>query len=278
VKRHRSRRTARQIPAWRLAAGVVGVLLLLAAACGDDAETTAAPNDTADEHAGDLEGTTWLLTADAPLGVALEAVGVSATFADGRLSGRSGCNNYSTTYQLEGDSITIGQDIATTLMSCPPAVTAVETAFLARLPRAAGFTIEGDILTMTDDQGEIILKFQAMNGAEAIQGQWTVVSYNAGDAVTSVVGGVTLSADFAADTVSGSTGCNNFHGPYEVDGSDITIGPLASTRAACPTDELRIQETNYLGALELARSFVVVDGRLDLLRDGGAYAVTLQSG
>jgi heat shock protein HslJ len=222
---------------------------------------------------------TWLLSADAPLGVALEAVGgVTARFDDGTLSGRSGCNQYTTTYEVDGDSLTIGPDIASTQMACGPAQTAVETAFLARLPNATGFAVDDETLTMTDDSGDTILTFAAMNGSEAIQGTWTVTSYYSGDAITSVLGGVTMTAEFGADSVNGNTGCNVFGGPYEVDGENITIGPLSSTLAACPTEELQQQEANFLAALQLAKTFVVAADRLDLLREGDTYAVSFESG
>lgn len=260
----------------RVLVGMMGVLLVVVG-CGDDddAVVAAAPDDPGGRT---LEGESWLLSADAPLGVALEAVGVTAHFEDGALTGRSGCNEYSTTYDAHGDSLTIGPNIASTQMACPPPQATVERAYLDRLPRVARYAIDGDTLTMTDDQGDTILLFQAMDGARAIRGKWTVTSYYAGNAVTSVVGGVTMTAEFEDGTVSGNTGCNNFNGPYEVDGANVTIGPLSSTLAACPTEELELQQTNFLNALELARTFEVAGGRLDLLREGQTYAVTFVTG
>jgi hypothetical protein len=71
---------------------------------------------------------------------------------------------------------------------------------------------------MTDDQGDTILRYQATEGAEAIQGEWEVTGYYPGNAITSVLGGVTMTATFEDGTVSGTTGCNSFNGPYEIDG------------------------------------------------------------
>jgi heat shock protein HslJ len=76
--------------------------------------------------------------------------------------------------------------------------------------------------------------------------------------------------------VSGNAGCNNYNGPYEIDGDSISIGPLAGTKMACSSDELSKQETDYLAALELAESFTVTGNRLDLLREGGTIAATLE--
>jgi heat shock protein HslJ len=261
-----------------LLALLVGLLALVAAGCGDDDDAETGSSDQAD-GGPPLEGTTWELTADAPLGVALAGAGVTARFEDGKLSGRSGCNEYNGTYEVDGDALTIGPNIASTNMACPAPQMAVEQAYLSRLPKVASFTIDGDTLTLADDGGETVLTYQATDPAEAIQGLWEVTSYYAGTAVTSVLGGATLTAEFDSDgTVSGNTGCNTFNAPYEIDGDTITIGPLATTLAACGTPELDQQQANYLAALELARTFEVAAGRLDLLRDGGTIAVTYASG
>jgi heat shock protein HslJ len=142
----------------------------------------------------------------------------------------------------------------------------------------AGFSIDGNKLTLTDDGGETILKYEATEGADAIQGDWEVTSYYAVTAITSVVGGVTITATFEDGTVSGNTGCNSYNGPYEIDGQNITIGPLASTLAACPTAELTTQKTNFLNAMQLAKTFQVAGDRFDLFREGDTYAVSFTSG
>jgi heat shock protein HslJ len=223
-----------------------------------------------------LEGTSWQLTPAAPLGVNLGDVVVTARFEDGQVSGKSGCNSYTGPYKLDGSSLTIGPSLAGTRMACGPAETAVEAAYLDRLPKVASYSIDGQTLTLADSGGGTILEYAASSTADAIQGQWTVLSYYSGNAVTSVLGGADLTAEFAADRVMGNTGCNTFDGPYEVDGEAIRIGPLASTRAACPTEELQKQETDYLAALQLATSFQVAGSRLDLLRPGGTYAVSFE--
>lgn len=49
-------------------------------------------------------------------------------------------------------------------------------------------------------------------------------------------------------TVSGSNGCNNFTGKYEVNGDKLEIGTLAVTRRACNT-ALADQETRFMGVI-----------------------------
>jgi len=257
-----------------IAIGLVGLSVAVLAACGSsdddvDAEATSAGPP--------LEGTNWILSDSTDLGVDLEGVTVSARFEEGTVAGTSGCNSYTGSYEVDGEDLTIGPEIASTQMACEEPQTAVEQAYLAALPEVAKFAIADDKLTLSNGDGDALLVFDATDGAAAIVGSWIVTSYYSGDAITSVVGDATLTADFADDgTLSGNAGCNNYNGPYEIDGDSISIGPLAGTKMACTSEELTKQETDYLAALELATSFSVTGDRLDLLRDGGTIAATFE--
>ena len=257
-----------------IAIALVGMSAVALAACGsseDDVDTAAAPEGPA------LEGTNWVLSESTDLGVSLDGVTVSARFQDGTVAGTSGCNSYTGPYEVDGEDLTIGPEVASTQMACEDPQAAVEQAYLAALPEVASFAIADETLTLSNGDGDALLVFDASVGADAIVGSWTVTSYYAGDAILSVTGDATLTADFADDgSVSGNAGCNNYNGPYEIDGDSITIGPLAGTKMACTSEELSKQETDFLAALELATTFVVTGDRLDLLRDGGTIAVTLQ--
>ena len=68
-------------------------------------------------------------------------------------------------------------------------------------------------------------------------------------------------------TASGLGGCNNFTGPYEVDGDSLTIGPLAATMMACEEPRMTVEAT-YLQALEAADAWSIDGGEL-VLSSGG---------
>jgi heat shock protein HslJ len=250
------------------------------------AETTAAEPTTTNTSSSEssvagagavtLEGPTWTLTEGVPLSVPMEGAVVTAQFEAGTLTGTGGCNNYTTRYQLQGSSLSIAPEIAATAMACPDPQMAVEDEYFDRLPDVASYSVDGDALTLSDADGEPLLEYAATDMAAALLGDWTVTSYYSGNAVTSVIGDVTLTTTFDDQGVNGNAGCNSFNGPYTVDGDAIEIGPLASTMAACPNEELQQQETHYLAALELATSFAVTDDRLDLFRPGGTFAATLE--
>jgi heat shock protein HslJ len=57
-----------------------------------------------------------------------------------------------------------------------------------------------------------------------------------------------------AGKVAGNGSCNRFFGPAETSGDTIKLGPLASSRMACPEAAMN-QETKYLNALQAAERF-----------------------
>ena len=253
---------------------LAGVAVLAVSACGSSNDVTASPTTAGSSTT--LEGTTWVLARQTELGAELGDVVASATFTNGTVSGTSGCNIYNGPYKVDGDNLTIGPNLVSTQMACGPAETAVEKVFLERLPKVASYSIAGSTLTLADSSGEALLVFDASVGAEAIVGSWNVLSYYTGTAISSVVSGSTVTAEFKDGQITGTTGCNNYMGPYKIDGDSITIGPLASTRKACSSDELSKQEASYLAALEVATIFAVTGNRLDLFREGGTFAATME--
>src|SRR5690242_5504208 len=104
-----------------------------------------------------LDGTDWVLTSMAPSVPNLGRVTITAQFAGGNLSGHSGCNTYRTSYTQNGDSLTIGQNVASTQIPCPSVPSAVERAYLARLPQVKSFSKSGSTLTLKDADGKALL-------------------------------------------------------------------------------------------------------------------------
>ena len=105
----------------------------------------------------------------------------------------------------------------------------------------------------------------APSGAEAIAGDWDVTTLYTGTALTSPTGDQPLTAAFSAD--------NTVNGPSKVQGTAITIGPLAATLMACADPAVDQQAQHYTAALEAAKTFEVVGNRLSLYRADGGYAV-----
>ncbi|PWB54460.1 MAG: hypothetical protein C3F13_06815 [Anaerolineales bacterium] len=203
---------------------------------------------------------------------------ISAMFTqDGKISGSAGCNRYMGSYQISGSTISISSTLATTMMMCESSLMNQEKVYLKALQEAKSYSIKADQLSLMDAGGKVLVTYQAQN--QGLAGtSWEVIAYNNGkQAVTSVLAGTTLSADFGEDgTLSGSSGCNSYSGSYKLDGKNISIGPLVSTKMYCgePAGAMD-QETQFLLALESGKAYVVEGNALELRTQDGALAVDL---
>ena len=93
----------------------------------------------------------------------VEGSRITATFAEGgKLSGSAGCNDYTGTYTLGAGELKI-TGVSATELACeiPPGVMEQEQAFLAALPRTAGYTLAGRSLTLLTEAGTIVATLDA---------------------------------------------------------------------------------------------------------------------
>jgi heat shock protein HslJ len=226
---------------------------------------------------GTLEGRNWKLTSydfsgtdtAVPAGFA-----VDATFKDGKVAGFSGCNVYNAPATVDGAKLTVGR-AATSARACEPTATTLEASYLANLGNAATFTATADKLTVYNKTGKLVLTYAA-GAANPLEGEWLVTGYNNGKgAVTGTITGTELTATFTPDgQVSGDAGCNTYNGPYKLEGTSLTVGPLATTRKACEP-AIMDQETQFLAALQTPTT-VEPSGATVTLRDAnGATQVIL---
>ncbi len=240
-------------------------LLVLIAGC--------APLNSA--SGGTLTGQTWVLIELAGQPLVTDS-GITASFsADNTVSGSAGCNRYNGTYTASGDSITFSVNMAMTMMMCEQAIMDQETAYINALGQVNTYSVSDSQLTLKDASGKTILVFQAQS-QDLAGTSWEAVNFNNGNqAIVGVITGTTLTAEFGKDgTLSGNSGCNNYSGPYKVDGEEIKIGPLASTMMACTEPEgVMEQETQYLAALQMAESYQVEGQVLELRRSDGTLVV-----
>ncbi len=73
----------------------------------------------------------------------------------------------------------------------------------------------------------------------------------------------------------GYTGCNRILGEYRIEGRQIELGPLSSTRKACDAETMR-QEQTLMATLQKVRSFRRARTRLLLLGDDGLTILELR--
>jgi heat shock protein HslJ len=244
----------------RLSIAVSSLFVLVAAGCGGDGGA----------DVSQLESTPWVLTSGRDLTLP-EGVAPSATFANGRVSGSTGCNEYSGPYKVDGDSLEIG-DIASTLIACPPPPDAIEKAYIEALGLVASWAIDDEQLVLSGGDGNELLRYEVAS----LVGEWTVTGVLSGDAFASPITGTELTATLAENgALTGSAGCNNYTTSYTVDGDTIDIDPAAATRKFCAEPKgVMDQEAAHLAALDHAAQYELVGKTAALLSAGGQRLVT----
>ena len=199
-----------------------------------------------------------------------DGVKATAEFTTDQIAGSSGCNRFSGGYTTDGNTIDIGP-LASTAMACAGAAMAVEADYLARLDEATTFSIGDGTMTMSDKAGQVVLSYTESVPITLTGTNWSANGINTGTGRCPRWWPGPRSRRSSATTgpSSGNAGCNTYNGTYEVSGSDMTIGPLATTRMACEPD-VSDQEANYLAALGRVTTFTIRGDQLELRDDEGA--------
>lgn len=141
---------------WVVISLVVGLSLLTLSGC--------APGD-GDGSAGDgsaaagIEGVEWMLVSGVSA-VDLAEAGITATFADGLVSGSGGVNGYTADCVLAEDGTIELGEITSTLMAGSDEANAAEAAYFGLLREVASYEVDGDSLTLrdTDDNGLLLFE------------------------------------------------------------------------------------------------------------------------
>jgi heat shock protein HslJ len=85
----------------------------------------------------------------------------TAVFAYGKISGNTGCNNFTAAYEIEGDQITIGRAM-TTRKHCaePHGIMEQERQYVQALARANSYTLKPDRLELRDENGSLQVSYR----------------------------------------------------------------------------------------------------------------------
>jgi heat shock protein HslJ len=111
-----------------------------------------------------LAGTQWRLTGWTLSSLSPAGFTITAAFADGRISGRSGVNSYGGPYEAgSGSSFSVGR-LASTRMAGPEPAMRAEGAYMTLLAQARSYEVREDRLTLFDAGGNESLLFAAASG------------------------------------------------------------------------------------------------------------------
>jgi heat shock protein HslJ len=218
-----------------------------------------------------LESITWqLVSYQADDGSTVEAFGerpATFQFADGQVTGTTGCNRFFSGYNREGDQLTINPG-GSTLMACvDETLAAQETAILAGLPQVVGYAQTGNQLRLLNREGTALFTLMPQPTAELTGTEWTLTFYNnSRGGLTTPILDTAITATFDPEVgLAGSAGCNRYRASFETNADRLTIGPAASTRRLCPEPEgIMEQESAFLGLLEDVATYTISGNQLDL--------------
>jgi heat shock protein HslJ len=240
-----------------------------------------AMTEMADSAAAALEGPTWQLTgvanANGAVSAVPEGVAATATFADGRVSGSSGCNNYSAAYTLDGDNLTIMPG-PMTMMACSEPQMTVEQQLMAALGATVAYEIANGELHLLNADGQVVAIFTVLEPTSLTGVTWVATMVNNGrEAVVGVLADTMITAVFNTEgKVGGSAGCNRYFAGYTVEGASIAIEPPVSTRKMC-AEAIMQQEQAYLAALPTVATFVIQGDELELRTADGALVASYRA-
>jgi heat shock protein HslJ len=223
----------------------------------------------------DLTGGIWLLSelnGEPPL----PETTLTAEFnEDGQVGGSAGCNSYNTTYVVEGDQLTFGEQIVSTMMACLEPIMEQEKEFQQVLISTASYDIQDDELILFDASGNESARFMMIDQTLA-SSSWHVIGYNNGKGgVVSVILGSEITANFGEDgLLSGTAGCNHYTARYETEGDSIQSETAEVTEMACLEPEgVMEQERLYLAALAKADTYRIEGLTMEMRSSDGSLMV-----
>ncbi len=105
-------------------------------------EPTEVPTPEPTEEPGNIEGVDWVLNGT------IAGTEITALFEGGTVSGSSGCNTYSASYQLNGNNITVSPATGSQIM-CEEDIMQQEARYLTALAGADSYQVTPDQLRIT---------------------------------------------------------------------------------------------------------------------------------
>jgi heat shock protein HslJ len=217
-----------------------------------------------------LTGTTWRLSGynNGKGGIVsvLSGTEITAVFGDdGSLVGSAGCNNFTASYEVEGENLSVSPAAVTRMMCAEPeGIMAQERDYLAALESVTGYQVEGDTLALMDADGTPIATFTQAGGPDIVGVVWKWERFNDTAGRDDVV--VDASAKYTLRLLPDGTyqvqaDCNLSSGGYTLKGNKLTLAPGPTTLAECEPGSLYDEYLAWLG--EVA-TFVLDGDRLVL--------------
>lgn len=159
---------------------------------------------------------------------------LTVDFTNHRVNGNGGCNTYGGDFTLTQGVFTVSKAVSTMMMCI---VDNQEREYLTMLSEPNTASIVDGILTLKKN-GKVVAEFTGgTDQATLLQGKWKLETMGEKDlhALFAYPDGLpTLEFKTAESSLGGNAGCNSYGSTYEINGDNITVGNIVSTRMACP--------------------------------------------
>jgi len=156
------------------------------------------------------------------------------------------------------------------MMACDPASMALETAVQRALAGTFSPARSGDRLRLLSERGDPVLAFRAEAAPALVGLRSNITGFNNGrQAVVSPLAGTTLTLAFGDGVLKGFGGCNSLRARYSVNGDQIAVGTVATTRRTCPGEGVMQQEREFIAALRSTTTWAFSGALLDMHRPDG---------
>jgi heat shock protein HslJ len=241
---------------------------------------------TIDWAVADLtDGPVWQLVQYGPVEKptqALEETTITLSFEqEDHLSGSSGCNSYSGSYELDGRSITIGP-LGSTRMAClNDGIMEQETAFVQAMESAHSLSLIEDRLTIVYDEGELHFVPQEAPQALPLEGtewrlQTAVTFHNEVMSALPVPGDLDVTLLLEDGQLGGFNGCNSYGGSYTLENGELDIDgdSLIQTLIACIDDIPNQLESQMMTGLREMESYDITGEQLTITYPDGELIFT----
>lgn len=196
-------------------------------------------------------------------------------FTDSLITGNAGCNNYNGKFSMNEKNEFSAPQLAMTMMLCPQANQ--ESEFTKILGEKSVISIESNGMLTFKQDDKVIFQFEkgerpvitsSIETAtpELIMGSWTLKTMPGEDIkVLFADNKPTAEFDTLASKISGSAGCNSYSTSYKLENGVLTLGPVITTKMACPSLE---GENKLIKLLETPFEASINDGDLTLSKNG----------
>ena len=195
-----------------------------------------------------------------------------------RFTGNGGCNRIFGPVTISADRMRFGR-IGSSRRMCKVASGSIpETTVLRGLIATRKYSIARGELTLMDNRGRVLLRFQRAdrdpgggggNGqTQRLDDQRWALEQIGNRQTYAPIRGVFINFDSGKRSVGGNTGCNVFGGSYTANRNTISMTDLISTMRACVEDGKMQTERELLDGLRRADTFEIRDNRLRLFDNG----------